>query len=202
MRASAADAVAAANRYTSYSVGYCLKWVVTCWQAPSIGCPSAIVSWEWALDKHPNDRQPPVGAPVYYRGGQYGHIAICTAPGRIRSTDCQGAGKVSEVNLDWPEKAWGYPYLGWAGDLSKVPLPLGGVGGDEDMTDAQFNQMMAALNLTNTRLDSICNTQLPALAKNVGLLTTRSDYVANNALPAIKSDLDRIADDLVAPDTT
>jgi hypothetical protein len=78
MRTSAADAVTAANKYTSYSVGYCLKWVVTVWQAPSIGCPDAITSWEWATQKHPNDRNPPVGAPVYYRGGNYGHIAICT----------------------------------------------------------------------------------------------------------------------------
>jgi hypothetical protein len=86
--------------------------------------------------KHPNDRNPPVGAPVFYMGGDYGHIAICTAPGRIRSTDCQGAGKVSEVNLDWPEKAWGYPYLGWTGDLSKVALPLG----EEDEDDMPLTE--------------------------------------------------------------
>jgi hypothetical protein len=158
MRASAGDAVAAANKYTSYSVGYCLRWVVTCWQAPSIGCPDAITSWEWALQKHPNDRNPPVGAPVYYRGGNYGHIAICTAPGRIRSTDCQGAGKVSEVALSWPEQAWGYPYLGWTGDLSKADLPLAPdgdddvtkptdvVGKDSDGTDLTMGELAARMN--------------------------------------------------------
>ena len=145
MRASAADAVNAANGYTSYSVGYCLKWVVTCWQAPSIGCPDAITSWEWATLKHPDDRDPPIGAPVHYRGGQYGHIAICTAPGRIRSTDCQSSGKVSEVALNWPEKAWGYPYLGWTGDLSKQPLPLQGEDEDMPLTDDDVQKIAKAV---------------------------------------------------------
>jgi hypothetical protein len=139
MRSSAAEAVAAARSYTSYSVGYCLRWVVTCWQAPSIGCPDAITSWEWATMKHSGDRDPPAGAPVYYRGGKHGHIAMSMGGGRIRSTDCQSSGVVSEVALNWPEKAWGYPYLGWTGDLSKVPLPLGTAPDeDEDMGEVQI----------------------------------------------------------------
>lgn len=143
MRASAADAVAAARGYTSYQVGYCLRWVVTCWAAPSIGCPDAITSWEWAIDKHPNDRNPPPGAPVYYRGGRHGHIAISVGGGRIRSTDCHSAGMVSEQGLDWPEKAWGYPYLGWTGDLSKVMLPLQGNEDDMPLSDDDVARIWA-----------------------------------------------------------
>jgi hypothetical protein len=124
MRSSADEAVKAARSYSSYAVGYCLRWVVTVWQAPSIGCPDAITSWEWATMKHPGDRHPPAGAPVYYKGGKHGHIAVSMGSGRIRSTDCKAAGVVSEADLNWPEKAWGYPYLGWTGDLSKVALPL------------------------------------------------------------------------------
>lgn len=161
MRASSSDAVAAARGYSSYQVGMCLKWVVTCWQAPSIGCPDAITSWEWATMKHPNDRNPPAGAPVYFRGGQHGHIAMSMGGGRIRSTDCQSTGKVSEVALSWPEQAWGYPYLGWTGDLSKVALPLGSsagggehdvtkptdvVGEDSDGTDLTMAELSARMN--------------------------------------------------------
>lgn len=137
-------------------LGKCLAYVVDWWNAPKIGCPDAITSWEWALHKHPNDRNPPAGAPVYYRGGQYGHIAISVGGGRIRSTDCHTSGMVSEQPLDWPEKNWGYPYLGWTEDLSKERLPLEGdddvakptdvVGKDTDGTDLTLGELTARIN--------------------------------------------------------
>lgn len=110
--------------------------------------------------KHPNDRNPPAGAPVYYRGGKHGHIALSVGGGKvIRSTDCQSTGIVAEEDLSWPEQAWGYPYLGWTGDLSKVALPLEAaagkeeivkptdvVGKDSDGTDMTMGEMSARLN--------------------------------------------------------
>jgi hypothetical protein len=119
---SAAIACDNANDYTSYDVGMCLKWVRTCWEIGSF-YGSAIEAWNGAKYKHPGDRNPPKGAPVFYRGGSYGHIVIANG-GPIRSTDCQSSGRVSNAALAWPETAWGDTYLGWTEDLNGVRLPL------------------------------------------------------------------------------
>ncbi len=116
--------------------GYCQKYVRDpCWRVPSL-YGSAIEAWNGAQFKHPGDRNPPLGAPCYYRGGNYGHAVISVGGGRIRSTDCQSAEQVNDAALSWPETAWNYEYLGWTEDINGVRLPLdidsgGGNGGDE-----------------------------------------------------------------------
>ena len=126
MTAPNADAALAnADRYSSYESGYCLKWVRTCWEVGSFYA-SAIDAWNGARHKHPGDRNPPDGAPCFYRGGSYGHIVIHRRhdSGRIRSTDCTYSGHVSDADLSWPETAWGDDYLGWTEDLNGVDLPV------------------------------------------------------------------------------
>lgn len=120
--------------YTSYETGMCLKWVRgPCWEIGSL-YGSAIEAWNGAREKHPGDRNPPVGAPCFYSGGTYGH-AVIARPGdrRIRSTDAPSSHKVSDQDLAWPEWAWGYTYLGWTEDLNGVGLPLG--AGDTEGID-------------------------------------------------------------------
>jgi hypothetical protein len=39
---------------------------------------------------------------------------------------------VSDTDLDWPVRNWGYVYLGWTGDINGVDLPLGSGGGSGD----------------------------------------------------------------------
>jgi hypothetical protein len=126
-------AVDNANGYTAYDVGMCLQWVRgPCW---GIGAyfGSAIDAWHGARDRHPGDRHPPVGAALFYRGGNYGHVVIAkpNAAG-MRSTDCRSAGVVGDEAIGWIEQHWGYEYLGWTGDLNGVDLPLGGAE-DEEM---------------------------------------------------------------------
>lgn len=122
---SGSEALGNADRYTSYDVGYCLKWVRTCWGVGSL-YGSAIEAWNGARKKHPGDRNPPTGAPCFYRGGTYGHIVVFRERGssKIRSTDCQTAGRVSNDALSWPERTWGQTYLGWTEDLNGVELPI------------------------------------------------------------------------------
>lgn len=128
------EAIANGRQVTSGWSGMCQKYVRDpCWEVPSL-YGSAIEAWNGAKHKHPGDRTPPKGAPCYYRGGQYGHAVICVGNGNIRSTDCTYGGDISEVDIGWPERAWGYEYLGWTEDLNGVDLPLGGSSGeDEDM---------------------------------------------------------------------
>lgn len=132
---------------TSYDSGMCQKYVRDpCWRVGSL-YGSAQEAWDGAREKHKGDRHPPEGAPVYYSGGSsgYGH-AVCyqsAGSGRIRSTDAPSAGKVTDQDLDWPERAWGFKYLGWTGDLNGVDLNLGtssGGGGDEmELSDEVSN---------------------------------------------------------------
>jgi hypothetical protein len=123
------------RKYNSYDTGMCQKFVRDpCWKVPSL-YGSAIDAWNGAAEKHPGDRTPPVGAPCYYRGGQYGHAVIYAGNGKIRSTDCTSRSQVSEQSLDWPERAWGYDYLGWTGDINGVTLPLGSDTGTEGLDD-------------------------------------------------------------------
>lgn len=119
-------AIANADRYSTYEVGYCLKWVRTCWEIGSL-YGSAIEAWNGARHKHPGDRNPPDGAPCFYSGGTYGHIVVYRKHDsrRMRSTDCPSSGRVSDADLSWPESAWGSAYLGWTEDLNGVDLPIG-----------------------------------------------------------------------------
>lgn len=122
--ASGKEAVANGRAVHTYSQGYCQQYVrLPCWEVGSL-YGSAIEAWNGARHKHPGDRKPPVGAPCYYRGGSYGHAVISTGGGGIRSTDCTTATHVNDTDLGWPERAWGYTYLGWTEDLNGVDLPI------------------------------------------------------------------------------
>lgn len=128
--ADGTEAVANARRVDRYESGMCLMYVRD--EAWRIGAlySSAIDAWHGAVHRHPGDRTPPLGAPMFYAGGSYGHVVVCVRhdDGRIRSTDMPSSGVVSEGALTWPETAWGSDYLGWTEDLNGVRLPLG----DED----------------------------------------------------------------------
>lgn len=79
--------------------------------------PSAISQWHSAKAKHTSKKHIPIGAPVYYEGGQHGHVVLYVGNGMVRSTDASGAGKMGTVPLEWFEKAWGYTFAGWSEDL-------------------------------------------------------------------------------------
>jgi hypothetical protein len=113
------QAVQNGHAVSSYDVGMCQRFVRDqCWRVPSL-YGSAIEAWNGARFKHPGDRTPPPGAPCYYRGGSYGHAVLFCHKG-IRSTDCTSATRVSDTDIGWPERAWGYTYLGWTEDINGV----------------------------------------------------------------------------------
>lgn len=82
------------------------------------GAADAEDMWKAAKRKG-SSKTPPLGCPVYWGGGSQdnGHIAIYVGGGRIRSTDAGGPGRMGTVDLDWPTRNWGMPYLGWSTDL-------------------------------------------------------------------------------------
>lgn len=132
-----------ARQVDTYAVGYCLKYVRSeAWRIGGLYA-SAIDAWYGAVDRHPGDRTPPLGAPMFYSGGNYGHIVVCvrTSDGRMRSTDMPSSGRVAEGAIDWPVHAWGDTYLGWAGDLNGVDLPVDNGSEDDEMTPADWDKL-------------------------------------------------------------
>jgi N-acetylmuramoyl-L-alanine amidase len=120
---TANEAARKAHRYTTCQPGMCLMYTRT-WLDIDSKYPSAIAAWEAAKGKHRKDRSPPRGAPVFYAGGNYGHIALSLGKRRIRSTDCRSSGRVTDTVLSWPEHAWGQRYLGWTETLNGVAIPF------------------------------------------------------------------------------
>ena len=119
-----AAAVAAANQSTSCPKGMCLSVVQNWWGISPHAWPSA--SSQWANTIQHGNRAIPLGAPVFYSGGN-GHIAIYIGNGLIRSTDAPSNYHVANVPLDWPSHAWGKPFVGWGSKLAGAVLNLSAV---------------------------------------------------------------------------
>jgi hypothetical protein len=98
--------------------------------------PSAAVAWKHAIGKHPGDRTPPYGAPLFWAGGRkgFGHIAIMTSNGLVRSSDAGGRGLMGTKRLSWFERHWGQRYLGWAEGFNGMRIPGLGTPAAPDRT--------------------------------------------------------------------
>ena len=47
--------------------------------------------------------------------------------------------------MGWPERSWGYEYLGWTGDINGVDLPLG--GGEDEVKDEDIEAIAHRVNM-------------------------------------------------------
>jgi len=122
---TANEAVANAEAAKTCEPGYCLKYVRTGLEIPSLAA-DAIGAWNAAKHKHPGDKHPPKGAPIFWKSGSggsgHGHIAIVRGS-NMRSTDIPSNGKVGNDDGSWPRVHWGQTYLGWTEDLNGVLIP-------------------------------------------------------------------------------
>jgi len=115
---SAAQAKARALSHGTWKIGYCLNFVWTCLDYPNrAGLASANAAWA-AAKKKVYTGTPPAGAPVYWAGGSYGHIAISLGNGYVRSTDWPSKGRVGNVTIKQMTSAWGLKYRGWSKDYA------------------------------------------------------------------------------------
>jgi hypothetical protein len=141
---SANETCQRANSYKTCEVGMCLKYVRT-WLGIGSREASAIDAWNAATKKHKGDQHPPRGAPVFWKGGQYGHIALAIDNDNGRSTDTTTSGKVGTENGNWWKNNWGYTYLGWTEDLNGVTIPYLKGGGSSDSPWASGDVYVAKL---------------------------------------------------------
>lgn len=131
MPASRLEAVANALGSTTNVPRYCAQWTRERFGVGALGdydgdgAADAEDMWKAAKIRNEGDRNPPAGVPVYWGGGSQdnGHIAVSLGGGLIRSTDAAGTGRVGTVPLNFPQTAWGMPYLGWSEDLYGYEIP-------------------------------------------------------------------------------
>lgn len=128
---SAAQAASRAQQYTSFRTGMCLLFVKTV-LTPTVSSPygndlpDANHAWEHAQHKEYTNSPPP-GAPVYWRSGLHGHIALSLGNGYCRSTDWRTNvgtvhGAVGTVGIAKITSAWGMTYRGWSRDYAGLPI--------------------------------------------------------------------------------
>lgn len=123
---TASQAVARARLYSTYQQGMCLNFVWNALDAPQrIYCGSAIESWSKAT-RRLTTGVPPAGAPIYFRGGSYGHIALSLGGGWMRTTDWRTGygswkGSVGNCTINDLCREWygtTANYLGWSRDYA------------------------------------------------------------------------------------
>ena len=125
----ARDAVARARRFRTYQAGMCLGYVcnaLTNGRGLGVYAPYALHAWQHAHHRHPGDKHPPAGAPVFWDHGthnNYGHVAISVGGGKVRSTGIGRQTDIGEVTIDQLSRSWGRRYLGWSEDLYGMRVP-------------------------------------------------------------------------------
>jgi hypothetical protein len=114
--------VANAKAATRNEPGMCLM-TVRGWAGIAAKYGTAAEAWHHTA--HRIAGTPPVGSTVWWTGGSSGagHIATVVAPGKIRSTDAGGSGRVATVDLHWPETHWGLHWAGCSWDINDVVVP-------------------------------------------------------------------------------
>lgn len=120
--------VARARSHTSGFSGQCLHFVWRCLDGQhKYGLPDANAAFR--ASRHLQTKgTPPAGAPVYFLGSKYGHVALSVGGGRIRSTDWPSRNRIAEVEISELANAWGRRYAGWAADMAGHRIPGLGTG--------------------------------------------------------------------------
>jgi len=106
--------------------GYCHRTCQNAWGLPA-KYASALDAWNHipSKAKHTDPTKAPIGAPHFWEGGVYGHVALQSdKKGVAIGTDAPAANYVGEVPLVWFSKHWGKKYLGWASVYNDEALQL------------------------------------------------------------------------------
>jgi hypothetical protein len=106
--------------------GRCHATCQNAWGLP-VKYASAIDAWNHVpkAARHTDSTKAPVGAPHFYAGGQYGHVALQSdKKGIVISTDAPTTNYVGEVPTTWFVQHWSKTYLGWASVYNDVTLQL------------------------------------------------------------------------------
>ena len=124
-------ALARAQATTSNAPGGCLGYLYQNFgSVQSIGdhagqYPIALNGWLYSTAQHPDDTNPPAGAPVYFgvsptrhdRNAGAGDVAQSVGGGVLWASDVHGAGVPGLITIAARAAQTQRPYLGWTGDF-------------------------------------------------------------------------------------
>jgi len=113
-------------QHRSGFTGHCHKTCQDAWGLP-VKYASAKDAWDHVPVKHRHTDMSkiPVGAPIFFDGGLYGHVCLQSSrKGYVISTDAPTADYIGEVPLNWFVTHWGKKVLGWASQYNDVDLQL------------------------------------------------------------------------------
>lgn len=150
----AVNGVAAANTLYSYSgikYGMCLYYV---WQAYKANGAStgrqagtAYEGWQKSDGKHPGDRNPPAGVPVWFgpkASSSAGDVVISLGGGKVVATDWPSNGHTGICTIDQRQAQIGRPYLGWSERIFDVAIDFNGAGSaSSDEVKDQMNYLIS-----------------------------------------------------------
>jgi len=130
--------------------GLCLKAVWDAYAAVGAtsirGAPTALRAWELSEGKHPGDRNPPPGVPVWWdarpnslpgSNGAAGDVVISVGEGNVVATDGAGIGVIGVMTIDQRQNQIGRPYLGWSECIFEQQIIQG-----DDMNPDQVRQII------------------------------------------------------------
>ncbi|WP_205829310.1 hypothetical protein [Microbacterium sp. B19(2022)] len=125
--------------------GACLHYV---WQAykaqgASTGrhAGTALEAWNKTERRHPGDRNPPVGVPVWFgakAGSAAGDVVISLGGGKVVATDYPRYGVVGVCTIAQRQAQIGRPYLGWSEAIfdQQIAIPTPASGGGSSVAPA------------------------------------------------------------------
>lgn len=119
---SAQQAIGNADAQHTCEPGYCLQNVRQWLGIPALEGDAA-GAWRNAIGKHPDDKHPPKGAPVFWTGGSSGHGHIALVRGSNMRTTDKPTGQVGNDDGRYPRDAWGLTYVGWSEGFNGVRIP-------------------------------------------------------------------------------
>jgi hypothetical protein len=114
-------------QHKSIEIGRCHATCQNAWGLP-VKYASAIDAWNHVpkAHRHTDMSKAPIGAPVFFAGGLYGHVAMQSDQvGVLISTDAPSAGYIGKVRTDYFTTKWGKELLGWASQYNDIDLQLG-----------------------------------------------------------------------------
>lgn len=154
--------------FATWRPGYCLEAV---WQAfkrngarTDRSAPTAYVGWQNSDDKHPGDRNPPPGVPVWWgpkASSSAGDVVISLGGGRVVATDWPHNGVIGITTIDARQRQIGRPYLGWTGDILGADIaystPAGGGSTPAPTTPKEWDEMATRAEVKSAVLEALAS---------------------------------------------
>ncbi|UVT31313.1 endolysin [Microbacterium phage Marcie] len=124
--------------FRTWRKGHCLEAVWAAYKRvgarATTTAGTATQGWHRSAGKHPGDRNPPAGVPVWWGekpSSAAGDVVISLGGGKVVATDWPYNGVIGITTIDARQRQIGRPYLGWTEEILGQPIDFPRSGGGE-----------------------------------------------------------------------